>query len=119
MGWYGKRKSPGTPNLPPELVIQPFPGGPVYECDTIAEIASIPLTLEGLEIGWPRGRIIDVKSKTCAAGKHKRNANDGDRCQECKREYQREYMRQKRQSEQLGDGMDARSLKRAIEENAA
>ena len=46
------------------------------------------------------------------------NIGEKGRCIACKRDYQREFMRAKRQREQLGSGdMSPRSLRQAVNES--
>ena len=61
MGWFGNKGSRHrgayeSGELP--LLIQPFPGGPAYLCESASEIASIPLTKLGLTLGWPAGKLV-------------------------------------------------------------
>jgi len=55
--------------------------------------------------------------KTCRSGKHAltaQNTGEKGRCLDCKREYQREFMRAKRQREQLGDSISPASMRQTI-----
>ena len=64
-----------------------------------------------------------AQKKLCRAGKHTVSAaNTGERgrCLDCKRDYQREFMRAKRQREQLGDyGMGVSALRKAVKKAAS